>query len=262
MEFGKCMLLRCLEINVNRLALILSGILSIAGCATGTGSALITGQFRPAVEDHSTVRILTMMPQGAEEIAIVKASSDSGWTEQGSLNYAVEELKKQAAKLGANAVVITGRDTTSEVYSVPVYDSSPIIGSSSVEIVGGVAVWIEDEQFGLSADSQGDGKPRLTLEGLYEELDEDTVKKIETFQESMSAWKCGPYLGNNLQELLLTKGTVDGIEVGGVFLDDLEIVAAFSVQGLDMRWNWDDYAIVLSPNNLARYYDFTGARLD
>ena len=32
-----------------------------------------------------------------------------------------------------------------------------------------------------------------------------------------------------MQELLLTKGTVDGIEVGSSSLDDLEIVAAFSV---------------------------------
>ena len=31
---------------------------------------------------------------GAEEIGIVKASFDSGWTEEVSLDYAVEELKK------------------------------------------------------------------------------------------------------------------------------------------------------------------------
>ena len=129
---------------MTRLVLILAVIFVLAGCATG--SALVTGQVRTAIEDHSTIQILTAMPAGAEEIAIVKASSDSGWTEQGSLNYAVEELKKQAAKLGANAVVLTGRDTSSEVYSVPVYNSSPIIGSSSVEIVQGVAVWIEPEE--------------------------------------------------------------------------------------------------------------------
>ena len=43
-------------------------------------------------------------------------------------------------------MVITGRDTSSEVYSVPVYNSSPIIGSSSVEVVQGIAVWIEPEK--------------------------------------------------------------------------------------------------------------------
>ena len=119
-------------------------IFVLAGCAAG--SALVTGQVRTVIKDHSTIQILTTMPTDAEEIAIVKASSDAGWTEQGSLDYAVEELKKQAAKLGASAVVLTGRDTSSEVYSVPVYNSSPIIGSSSVEHVQGVAVWIEPEK--------------------------------------------------------------------------------------------------------------------
>ena len=54
------------------------------------------------------------MPAGAEEIAIVKASSDAGLTQHGSLDYAVEELKKQAARVGANGVVITGSDLLRE----------------------------------------------------------------------------------------------------------------------------------------------------
>ncbi len=128
------------NIVMTRLLLIFIFVFALVGCATG--SALVTGQARTAIEDHLSVKVLTQMPVGAEEIAIVKASSDAGWTEQGSLDYAVEELKKQAAKLGANAVVITGRDTSSEVYSVPVYNSFPITGSSSIEIVQGVAIWV------------------------------------------------------------------------------------------------------------------------
>ncbi len=112
----------------------------VAGCASG--SALVTGQTRPAIEDHTTVSILTEMPEGAEEIAIVKASSDSGWTQQDSLDYAVDELKKQAAKVGANAVVLTGRDTSSQVVGVPVYGGGTVVGSSEVEIVQGIAVWV------------------------------------------------------------------------------------------------------------------------
>ena len=128
------------NIVMTRLLLIFIFVFTLVGCATG--SALVTGQARTAIEDHLSVKVLTQMPVGAEEIAIVKASSDAGWTEQGSLDYAVEELKKQAAKLGANAVVITGRDSSSEVYSVPVYNSFPITGSSSTEIVQGVAIWV------------------------------------------------------------------------------------------------------------------------
>ena len=56
---------------MTRLALILTMFFALVGCATG--SALVTGQARAAIEDHSTIQILTSMPAGAREIAIVKA---------------------------------------------------------------------------------------------------------------------------------------------------------------------------------------------
>ena len=108
----------------------------LVGCASG--SALVTGQARPAIEDFTTVAILTEMPDGAEQIAIVKASSNSGWNQQQKLDYAVEELKKEAAKVGANAVVFTGRDTRTQVVS-----SGTTVSSSEVEIVEGIAVYVK-----------------------------------------------------------------------------------------------------------------------
>ena len=101
------------------------------------------GQARPAIEDHTTVNILTEKPDGAEEIAIVNASSNAGMSQQGSLDYAVEELKKQAAKVGANAVVVTGRDTSTKVVSTPVYGAGTMVSSSQTEIVEGLAIWID-----------------------------------------------------------------------------------------------------------------------
>ena len=115
----------------------------LVGCASG--SALVTGQTRPAIEDYTTVTILTEMPDGAEQIAVVKAGSDSGFTSQQKLDYAVEELKKQAAKVGANAVVLTGRDTETTVGSMPNYgpQGGTTVYSGEKEVVQGVAVWIE-----------------------------------------------------------------------------------------------------------------------
>ena len=113
----------------------------LVGCASG--SALVVGQTRPAIEDYSSVKILTEMPDGAEQIAIVKASSHMGWNQQQSLDYAVEELKKQAAKVGANAVVITDRDTSTQVVGVPVYGGGTVVSSSETEIVEGIAVYVE-----------------------------------------------------------------------------------------------------------------------
>lgn len=89
------------------------------GCADG--SAIVVGQARPAIEDWNSVVILTEMPEGAEQIAIVKASSDSGMTQQQSLDYAVEELKRQAAKVGANAVVLGSRSTKTQHVGIPSY---------------------------------------------------------------------------------------------------------------------------------------------
>ena len=83
------------------------------------------------------------MPEGAEQIAIVKASSASGWNQQEKLDYAVEELKKQAAKVGANAVVLTDRDTATQVIGVPTYGGGTTVSSSETEIVEGIAVYVK-----------------------------------------------------------------------------------------------------------------------
>ena len=113
----------------------------LVGCASG--SALVTGETRPAIEDYTTVTILTEMPEGAEQIAIVQATSGSGWTQQQKLDYAVEELQQQAARIGANAVVITDRDTSTQVISVPAADGSTIVTSGNKEVVEGIAIWVE-----------------------------------------------------------------------------------------------------------------------
>ena len=118
----------------------------LTGCASG--SALVTGDTRNPIEDHQTVRILTEMPSGAIEIARVKASSEMGWTQQGSLDYAVEELKKQAAKVGANAIVITNTETSKGIMGIPSVAGGGTSGTSiyttESEVVQGVAIWISN----------------------------------------------------------------------------------------------------------------------
>lgn len=97
--------------------------LVLAGCASG--SAIVTGNVRPAVVPQQ-VSLYLEPPAAFEVIGLVNASSDAGMTEQGSMDYAVEELKRQAAKLGANGVLLvsSGEKTsgfvTGEYYAVPV----------------------------------------------------------------------------------------------------------------------------------------------
>lgn len=98
-------------------------VLMIAACASG--SAIVTGNKRTPVAPQQ-VKIYLEPPANFEVIGLVNASSDAGWTEQGSMDYAVEELKKQASKLGANGVLLvsSGETTTGVVvgqgYAIPV----------------------------------------------------------------------------------------------------------------------------------------------
>ena len=89
-------------------------------CASGT--ALVTGKQRAATNPE-TVIVYTEPPAKYEIIGIVTASSDSGWTEQGDLEYAMAELKKQAAKIGANGVILESIETSNSggVISYGVY---------------------------------------------------------------------------------------------------------------------------------------------
>ena len=107
--------------------IICFSVLILTACASG--SSIVTGKTRTPI-DPSQVTLYLEPPEKYEVIGIVKASSDSGWTEQDSQDYAVEELKNQAAKLGANGVILTtagentstvvGTYSTGMVYAIPV----------------------------------------------------------------------------------------------------------------------------------------------
>jgi hypothetical protein len=84
---------------------ILVAVAMLSACASG--SAVVTGTPRPAL-DPNTVQTYSNAPTNYEVIGVVKASSDAGLTEQQSMNYAIAELKKQAAAIGANGLIITG----------------------------------------------------------------------------------------------------------------------------------------------------------
>ena len=89
-------------------------LIAILLTACASGSATIVGDPRKPIHP-SQVKLYSKAPVNCEVIAIVNASSDSGRTEQASLDYAIQELKNQAARLGANGVVI---ETTGEGISM------------------------------------------------------------------------------------------------------------------------------------------------
>lgn len=100
--------------GLHRIAPVLLTLATLALVACASGSAIITGTTRPPIPQEKVKLYLQPPTSTFEVIALVSASSDAGWTEQGSVNYAVAELKNQAAKLGANGLLLvsTGKKTT------------------------------------------------------------------------------------------------------------------------------------------------------
>lgn len=85
-------------------ALVLLALL--AGCASS--SRLMLGEARPAI-DPSDVRIYRAPPPGAVNIAEIDASSAIGFGTRGQDNAVIERLKREAAALGANGLLLLGR---------------------------------------------------------------------------------------------------------------------------------------------------------
>lgn len=116
-------------------------ILTVIFFSCASGTYLVTGVKRPAISADE-VQIYAEEPENYETIGIVNASSDAGLTAQGSLNYAVSELKKQAAKIGANGVLIINTGKSADGY---VYSNGIVFADESYNI-SGKAIYVLPEK--------------------------------------------------------------------------------------------------------------------
>ena len=116
-------------------------VLLTPSCTMDLG--LTKGYLRPPIEDYKSVRVLDRMPKGAEAIATVRASSDSGFARERNLDHTINELKRKAARLGANAVVITRRNSPSQIGTVQTSGGGLVITNNESEALSGIAIWIE-----------------------------------------------------------------------------------------------------------------------
>ncbi len=97
--------------NLQRTALPLLALAVLAIAACASGSSIVTGTTRTPIASGQ-VGLYLEPPAEFEMIGLISASSDAGLTEQSSVNFAIEELKKQAGKLGANGVLVVSTDNT------------------------------------------------------------------------------------------------------------------------------------------------------
>jgi hypothetical protein len=77
--------------------------------ACSTSTHVITGTPRAPIEPDQ-VQLYTQPPQRFEEVAILTASSEGSWalTNQQKMNEVIKDLKIEAAKLGANGILLNG----------------------------------------------------------------------------------------------------------------------------------------------------------
>lgn len=93
--------------------LLLAALLACAACSTS--SHVLIGTARPPISPES-VRVYLKPPPKYEEVATINASSQGSLalTSQQNMDKAVERLKAEAARLGANGVLLQGvQDTQS-----------------------------------------------------------------------------------------------------------------------------------------------------
>lgn len=89
------------------MALLAALAILLGGCATD--SVVMTGAARPPISP-AEVKIYWRPPANFQEIAILNASKNSAFTTGGqkTVDKVIEGLKEQAAKVGANGVILEG----------------------------------------------------------------------------------------------------------------------------------------------------------
>jgi len=111
-------------------------------CATG--SAIITGQVRPAI-DPTEVKIYLEPPKQYETIGIVEASSDVEHSTQAAQDRVINELKKQAAKIGANGVLLINTGNRSSGMTGFYSDGVFYAGVGETKTAQGQAIYVIQE---------------------------------------------------------------------------------------------------------------------
>ena len=88
-----------------RIATVVFVAMLASGCASS--SKVMLGQVRAPI-DPSQVQVYRTPPAGSQEIAQLESKSAVGFGTQGQTDAAVARLKREAAALGANGIVLLG----------------------------------------------------------------------------------------------------------------------------------------------------------
>lgn len=95
------------EPKIRCLLIIIVGAVFLSAC---TSSHIIVGKTRPPSRPED-IKVYLDPPKKYEQIALVDADSNASFkfSAQGKVNAALERMKQEAAKLGANGILLRGR---------------------------------------------------------------------------------------------------------------------------------------------------------
>lgn len=93
-----------MNISFKKVCILMLLPIFLFGCATG--SSIITGTVRPAIDPELVILYLEP-PENFEIIGLVEAASDVEFSRQMAQDRTIQRLKVEAAKIGANVVLLS-----------------------------------------------------------------------------------------------------------------------------------------------------------
>ena len=133
---------------MRRLIAALTVSLALAGCAS-TSKVMLNPARAPI--DPAQVQIYSVPPPGSQDIPQLESSSAVGFGAQGQTDAAVARLKREAAALGANGIVLMGVGSSGSPVGMSVGAGSHARHSGGGLSVGipttqkkaaGMAIWV------------------------------------------------------------------------------------------------------------------------
>jgi opacity protein-like surface antigen len=119
----------------------------LAGCAS---SAVVVGQVRPAISP-TQVKLYLNPPKKFEQVALLESSSKSSWavSDQGKTDVVIQRLKEEAAKIGANGILLSGLGSQSAgSVGTASFNSNTALGVSAGifhKSGNGIAIYVMEE---------------------------------------------------------------------------------------------------------------------
>lgn len=133
---------------------LLATLLVVAGCSTS--SHVVVGNVRPPTKPEN-VKLFLQPPKKYEQVGLVNADNigSTAVSNQRKINVAVARLKKEAAKLGANGILlgnVSGSggvvvSSTSGYQVGSTFNSTGVgvVSGGHIKNVSGIAIYVTEE---------------------------------------------------------------------------------------------------------------------